>query len=109
MATQRLRTVKTSAGDYTTLAAAIVGEADDLVADDVYLTIECYPMSDTAQVDVDGFTTDATRYIEINSPVGNRHAGTWNTSVYRLECTDGADNLRIQDSFVRINSLQIRR
>lgn len=53
--------------DYTSLAAAIAGEARNLVTADEQLTIKCRCTGGTAdgEVTIDGFTTDATRYVKI--------------------------------------------
>lgn len=89
-ATERLRTVKPSAGDYTSVGAAISGEVTasaDLVTADEYLKIEVHAgdytsvsggvnfTGDTGGVVVDGFTTDATRYVWITSASGSKHTG----------------------------------
>lgn len=103
-------TVKSSGGDYTSLQGAITGEVAtnaDLVAGDIQLNIACYAMSDTTAADVDGFTTDATRYVRIYAPTGERHTGKWDTAKYRLEVTDAAP-LHINDKYVRVDGIQVR-
>ena len=91
-ATNRTVTVKPSGGDYTSLAAAVAGESKNLVSLDRQLTIECYAMADTAAVVFDrtAWTTDATRYILVTVPVGQRHNGSWSTSAYRMVMTNNA-------------------
>jgi len=91
-ATNRTVTVKSSGGDYTSLAAAVAGESKDLVALDRQLTIECYAKQDTAAVVFDrtAWTTDATRYILVTVPAGERHAGVYDTTKYRLEVSGSA-------------------
>ncbi len=106
MATLRTVTVKPSGGDYVSLNAAMVGEAADLVALDRRLDIECYSMSDTVQVVVNGFTTDATRYIRIYTPSSERHRGKWDNTKYRLENT--ALIVDIQENYVRFEGLQVK-
>lgn len=93
---------------YATLAAALVAEADNLVADDVYLEIEATGTSaDTSCPDVDSFTTDATRYIRIYPATGDAHAGVWNTGKYRIECAaDNAFLIRVPN--VRVEGIQLR-
>lgn len=87
MATLRLKTVKPSGGDYTSVASAISGEAGDLVTADEYLHIEVHAgdysgvgggvnyTPDTGGVTVIGFTTDATRYVAILAAPGSGHDG----------------------------------
>lgn len=108
MATTRTRTVKSSGGDYTSLSAWESGEQADLVTLDEIRVAECYAMSDTTAVDINGWTTDATRYIKITVPQAERHNGKWNTAKYRLEVS-AADNsvLWVQEDFVRLEGLQV--
>ena len=65
--------------DYTSLAAAIAGEARNLVTADEQLTIKCRCTGGTADgpATVSGFTTDATRYVKIwtDPSESYRHAG----------------------------------
>lgn len=91
---------------YASLSAALAAEADDLVADDVYMEIECSgSAADTAAVDVESFTLDATRYLDIYGAVN--HGGTWNSGIYRIEVA--ADNaVLIRDTHVRFRNLQVR-
>ncbi len=76
--------------DYTSLAAAIAGEARDLVTADEQLTITCRCTGGTADgpATVSGFTTDATRYVKIwtDPSESYRHAGTYPSgNKYRIE------------------------
>lgn len=87
MATLRTVTVKSSGGDYSSASAAEAGEQGDLVALDRQLDVECYSFSDTTQLVIDGWTTDATRYIRFYTPAAERHDGKWNVNKYRLETT----------------------
>ncbi len=110
MATLRTVTVRPSGGDYTSLSAAESGEQADLVSLDRQLDIECYAMEDTTAVNMDGWTTDATRYIRIYTPASERHDGKWNTSKYRLSVTSGtihAIQISSGADHVRIDGLQI--
>lgn len=113
MPTVVTKTVKPSGGDYTTLRAAIIGEAADLVSNDTQIDIACYAMQDTTAVavaDWAGYTTDATHYVRIYTPSTERHNGKRSTSKYRLEAakpfTDGALSLSAQ--YVHIDGLQIK-
>ena len=85
MATEVIKTVKPSGGDYSSLAAWEAGEQRDLVAADEIAVAECYAMSDTTPVEVNGWTTDVTRYVKICTPTAERHGGKWNDTKYMLE------------------------
>lgn len=107
MATTRTVTVKTSGGDYTSLSNAEAGEQGDLVSLDRQLTIECYAKQDGA-TDVDGSTTDATRYISIFVPSTERHAGKWDSSKYRViqNVNWSSSVLRLLDPYTRVEGVQ---
>ena len=98
--------------DYTSLAAAIAGEARDLVTADEQLTIKCRCTGGTADgaVTVDGFTTDATRYVKIwTDPTESyRHAGIFPSgNKYRIESTN-AIALTVQDNYVRLVGVALK-
>lgn len=107
--TNRTVTVKASGGDYTSLAAAVAGEEKNLVALDRQLTIECYAKLDTSGVVFDrtAWTTDATHYILVTVPPSERHAGTYDTSKYRIEVSN-ANPLQIHHGvYIVVEWLQI--
>lgn len=106
MATTITKTVKPSGGDYTSLSAWEAGMQKDLVAADEISIAECYSMSDTTSVVIDGWTGDATRYIKIYTPPAERHNGVWNTGKYILAPASGVV-LQISESYVRVYGLQI--
>ncbi|RMF65028.1 MAG: hypothetical protein D6743_08475, partial [Calditrichaeota bacterium] len=62
--------------------------------------------ADTSYVLIDGFTTDALRYVDIYTTSTARHSGTWSTTAYRYERTNGS-GLDVRDNHVRIDGLQI--
>ena len=107
MADERLVTVKSSGGDYTSLAAAIAGEAGDLVAADEWLHIECYAMSDTTQTTISGFTTSSDCHILVEAPVSERHSGVWDTNKYRITCLTYLGTVRVVQSHVKVEGLQV--
>jgi len=84
MATLRTRTVKTSGGDYTSLAGWEAGEQGNLVTLDEIRQAECYAMLDLSVPVFAGWTTDATRYIHVIVPASNRHLGKPDSTSYRL-------------------------
>jgi hypothetical protein len=115
VATVRTVTVKGggAGGDYTTLASAEAGEQGDLVSLDRQLNIECFASAagDSTAVAINGWTCDATRYIDIYAPVGERHAGVWNTGKYYLEMNysaSGGGIIRNQEAYTRVRYLQVR-
>lgn len=105
----RTVTVKSAGGDYTTLAAALTGEAGNLVTLDRQLGIECYSMADSSHPVVgSGFTVDATRYIRIYTPASERHDGKRNTAKYRLHTTGVNESLYCDRDYLRLDGLQIK-
>ena len=117
------QTVNSIAHEYASLSDAEAGASDanhtnnaDLTAIDVILNLCCYydhddQTADTAPCTIDGYTADATRYINIYTPTGGtqsinnqRHAGKWSTSKYRMS---GAIPLTLSDPYVRVSGLQI--
>ncbi|MEW5931313.1 MAG: vanadium-dependent haloperoxidase [Gemmatimonadota bacterium] len=111
MPTTVTKTVKPSGGDYTSLAQAVAGlkaQYANLVALDTILRIECYAMEDTAVVNISAdWITDATRYIHIVAPAGERHRGAWTTRAYRLRRSAQHGLIRIFTTAVRLEGLQI--
>lgn len=109
--------------EYTSLSTAVAGAYDanhigntDLTIADVVLNIACYYDSgpDTTAVTINGYTTDATRYIKIYTPNNTlteannsqRHQGKWDSSKYNLTKTNGRA-VDIREKHVRIDGLQV--
>jgi hypothetical protein len=110
VATERLKTIKSSGGDYTSLSAAEAGEDDlgDLVSRDEWMHFSCYAMEDTTAVTIDGWTTDSTRYILIDTPTSDRHGGKWSTNKYRIVYSSRYNAvINIKEQYVDIYGLQI--
>lgn len=76
-----------AAGAYNSLANAFSGEATNLVTADRLLVVKCLGASaDSSTPTWTGFTTDATRRIQIkcdDTSPGACHSGVWSTSKYR--------------------------
>ena len=106
MALESVKTVKPSGGDYTSLSAWEAGEQADIVTADIIAVAECYSFQDTTSVAILGWTTDATRYIEIRTPLTERHAGVWDTNKYYLNVAVGRALYAIEEN-VRFTGLQI--
>ena len=85
-------------------AQAIIGQ--NLVSRDVFLTIECYGEIDDNPT-INGWTTDATRYIKITVPSAERHNGTWSATKARIVPTADGDVITISDDYVSVEWLQI--
>ncbi len=87
-ATEVISTIKEDGtGDYTSLSAWEAGENRDLVALDEIAVAQIdgtWTNPDTTAVTIDGWVTDATRYIKIYTTATARHDGKWNTGKYRL-------------------------
>jgi hypothetical protein len=102
--------VNTDGGaDHLTLAAAETAEQvanADLVANDLHLKVHCSgSIADVSPVVFDGFTQDATRYVEI---IGDLDGALWDDTKYRLVANVSGSNavLRILDPFVKVRNLQ---
>ena len=103
------KTIKSSGGDYTSLAAWESGMQDDLVSTTTISIAECYAMDDPGgTVQIEGWTTSSDYYIKIYTPASERHDGKWNTSKYRLSVS-GSQPINIGDgaNFIRIDGLQL--
>lgn len=109
------KTVKSSGGDYTSLNAALAGQAANLTTNCAgtggagILTIECYAMSDTTAANTGtGYTTSADYYINITVPTAERHVGKWNGDKYNLITTaDSTPALTIAENYTRCLGLQL--
>lgn len=99
--------------DYTSLNAAIAGEQQNLVTNDVELTFECRNSSgsaDTTAVVATGYMTDATRKVIIKSAAGYKvTSGPFDSSKYHLlpGATDTAINI-IGIADIDIQDIQIK-
>jgi hypothetical protein len=100
--------------DYTSLSAWEAGMQKDLTAADEISVAECRCTSGTADstaVAIDGWTTDATRYIKIwtNPSGGYRHLGAaYDATKYRLAISlaHQASAILVQEDYVKIIGLQ---
>lgn len=108
MPTTITKTVKPSGGDYTSLSAWEAGQQADLTVADQIQVAECYAMSDTTAITIDGWTTSATQYIQVTVPSTERHAGIYTTSKYRLEQSPAFAIIDIFEDHVRIDGVQTK-
>jgi len=101
--------------DYTSLSAWEAGEQKDLVTADEIAVAKCRCTSgsaDTSAVTIDGWTTDADRYIKIwTDPSENyRHNGKWDENAYRLvdnATMDAVTVLEVAEAYTHIEGIQI--
>jgi len=104
-------TVKSSGGDYTTLAAAITGEVTanaNLVTMAGILHINDYLSSDTTTVNVNGFTTSSSYYVDISMDSSVRHAGYYDSTKGKLEVNDAWNPaLTVTSNYTRLTGFQI--
>ena len=96
------KTVKSSGGDYSSLSAWEAGQQGDLPALDEIHEAVCYAFTDTTTVTIDGWTTDATRYINVKVAAGNRHPGYRDATKYKL-----TKQIWCQEEYARFNGLQM--
>lgn len=99
-----VKTIKPSGGDYTSLSAWEAGQQKVIASGDTEQA-ECYAMSDTTAVTINGWTTASDAYIRIYTPASERHDGKWNTAKYRLEVAGTV--LTVQEENVRLDGLQV--
>lgn len=95
---------------YTSLASWEAVRNRDLVAADAIEVARIegtWANADTTAFTIDGWTTDATRYIKIYTAPEARHSGKWNTGKYRLE-TINSDSIQIIENNTVIDGLQIK-
>lgn len=105
--TTTTKTVKSAAGDYSTLSGWEAGQQKVISAGDIEAA-ECYAFQDTTQITIDGWTTVATGYIRIYTPSAERHTGVL-SSGYRLVLNPAFDTvLRINEDFVRLEGIAVR-
>lgn len=112
-ATTRIRTIKPSGqgGTYTSLSAWESAEQADLPSLNKIVVGEIRGNWSSADgtVDIDGWTTDATRYIIVRTVGTARHAGQFTSNAYCIEGTRAGDNgqISIREQNVLIDGLQV--
>lgn len=110
MATVITKTIKTSGGDYTSLAAAEAGEQalrSNLVAADEQLTFECYAGVSDGPVTFAGWTVDSTRFIKVIVPTAERHAGVWDDTKYNITASVSTPCIASDTSYMEFIGLQL--
>lgn len=119
MATEHITVVDPDQGAGYDYASLSLWESDfgdttgNLPSDDLIAIAKCRSTGGTADataVAIDGWTTDATRYIKVwtDSAESYRHDGKWNTGKYRISLSSGGTGaLTIGDNYVRVIGLQL--
>lgn len=107
MPTTITSTVRSAGGDYTSLSAWEAGEQADLPTADEISQAECYDFEDTTAVAIDGWTTDATRYIRVYGATGDEAQVPYATNAYRLAVSNNTA-LGIGENYVRVERIQIQ-
>jgi hypothetical protein len=98
------KTIKSSGGDYTTLALWQAAIKANLTGTGVAEAV-LYDVSD-AGLQIDGWTTTASDYIYIHSHSTYRHAGVWDAAKAVVSKADGSAII-ISEDFVRLDGFQI--
>lgn len=108
-ATTSIRRIMESGGDYTSLAAWESAQQRDLVANNKIAVGEIggtWSSPDTTGVSIDGWTTDALRYIEIRAIGNAKHLGKWDITKYILQVSNSSA-LIIREPHCKIFNIQI--
>ena len=100
---------------YVSLAVWEAARQGDLVSGDIIEKVICSSrdgleaphLIDAVHCTINGWTTDATRYISIEA--ASSHGGKWNDSVYRMVYTLGAEiaALSLIAQYINITGLQV--
>jgi hypothetical protein len=100
---------------YASCSAWEAAEDDNLVTADVvhrvyFLSQHASHTADTTTCAISGWTTDATRYIDMVVDPSYRHSGVYSTTKYRMEMTNPAAGqiLQIQEEYVNVTGFQVK-
>lgn len=117
MATDDINVVDPDNGsgtNYTSLNLWEDGEDGDLVSADIVAIAKCRSTggtADTTAVTIDGWTTDATRYIKIwtDPAEAYRHSGTRNSAKYRItNSSHFTHTISIQEAYTKLDGIQVK-
>ena len=111
MPTTVVKTIRASGGDYTTLSAWEAANQGNLVAADEVRVAECYndwPGGLNDAVNIDGSTTDATRYMAITVAAGHRHTGKPDTGFRIVRSAAYNAVVLFNDHYCRASWLDVR-
>jgi hypothetical protein len=102
------RTVKPSGqgGDYTSMSAWEAGRQASLSEPEICsIEGDWSGGADTTAVTINGWTTTATNYIQVQTVGSARHSGALDMAAYRLAVT-GASCMMVEEEYVHIDGLQ---
>lgn len=105
-------TVQQSGGTYSTLEGAIAGQAaidGDLVTQAGKFNVDitgAWTIDDTTVVDITGYTTNSSFFINIFTSGDSRHGGQPDGG-YRLVTSGNANRLTIDQEFTRLQGIEI--
>lgn len=110
MATLVNKTVKSVGGDYSSLSAWEAGQQGNLPVLDQIQQATVFPFVDTTVFTIDGWTTDATRYISIIADSTAYSNGYFDSTKYYLAAQPGSGTAIITnlEAFVRIDGIQMQ-
>lgn len=108
MATESISSIRSSGGDYTSLTSWEAGEQADIVTADEIAIAECYddwPSGLADSLTIDGWTTDATRYIIVRAASGEGHTGESGTGFW-MTSSSSTSTIVNKESYTRIQDLE---
>ena len=106
------KTIQQSGGDYTSLSAWEAGRQTNCVtADSIEMAViqGSWSAADTTSLTINGWTTDAARYIVITNSTSQHDGKRYDSAAnaYRLDVT-GSSAITVSEDFVRIYGLQVK-
>lgn len=111
MATESIKSIRSSGGDYTSLSAWEAGEERDLVTADEIAIAECYddwPSGLNDTVVISGtWVSDSTRYPIIRCATGHGHDGTPGSGFHIRHSSVSGTAITIQVSYTRVIGLDV--
>ena len=111
MPTEVIHTLRASGGDYSLISTWEAAQQRDLVAADEVAILECYndwPSGLNDSVDINGWTTDATRKIIVRSAAGQCHDGTPGYGFYISKSLTWGKIVRVNTPNVLIQGIEAR-
>jgi len=108
MATEVIRSIKASGGDYATIALWTAAIPANLVTADEQWTGELYNETYAETVSISGHTVDATRFIKLSVASGQRHNGKQGTgAVINPSAGSTGTGISISDQYTVIEWLEL--
>ena len=110
MATESVKTIRPSGGDYSLLSAWEAGEQRDLTLTDEIAVAEVYnefgsPLDDP--ITIDGWVTDSTRYVVIRAASGQEFSGVPGNAFTLTNTAAGLDTLVNNEQYTRVIGIEI--